>query len=184
MAIVCMVNSSAVDETSHEFQTDTHNRNDSKCQQLSTNEAQRYNGEFTWNKNQVANIFSAIYFGLIPLTIPVGIIADRMGAKWPMLISVLLSSIFTLLTPVTANAGYGYMIALRLLMGMAQAAAWPCLNVLSTKWAPKAEKSAFIAITTAGNQISFIIAMPMSAELCAHGFAGGWPSIFYVSGKV
>ncbi|CAK5081762.1 unnamed protein product [Meloidogyne enterolobii] len=56
----------------------------------------------------------------------------------------------------------------------------PCVNVLIAHWFPLAEKSTAIAISTTGNQISVIIAMFLTAELCVLEFLGGWASAFYI----
>ena len=36
---------------------------------------------------------------------------------------------------------------------------------------------------TVGNLLGTIVALPLSGLLAAKGFAGGWPSIFYVFGE-
>ena len=43
-------------------------------------------------------------------------------------------------------------------------------------------KSLFLFLY-AGSQVGTIISYPLSGWLCANGFAGGWPSVFYVFGN-
>ncbi len=35
-----------------------------------------------------------------------------------------------------------------------------------------------------GGNLGAVLTMPLSAYLVQHGFAGGWPSVFYVTGSV
>ena len=35
-----------------------------------------------------------------------------------------------------------------------------------------------------GTQLGNALCFPIASFLCAHGFDGGWPSVFYVLGKI
>ena len=49
-------------------------------------------------------------------------------------------------------------------------------------WVPQSERSTALAILNVGGNIGAIITLPLSGHLSERGFAGGWPSVFYVSG--
>uniref|UniRef100_A0A915D4Q8 Inorganic phosphate cotransporter n=1 Tax=Ditylenchus dipsaci TaxID=166011 RepID=A0A915D4Q8_9BILA len=70
------------------------------------------------------------------------------------------------------------LVAVRFLMGCGQGILVPCMNVLIAHWFPMSEKSTAIAIATTGNQISVIVAMLLTAELCQFTWLGGWLSPF------
>ena len=57
------------------------------------------------------------------------------------------------------------------------------MSAMWAKWAPKGERAILISLTYAGCQFGNVVTLPTSGLLCERGFAGGWPSIFYVFGK-
>lgn len=59
---------------------------------------------------------------------------------------------------------------------------WSGLGTSYPHWAPPIERSTLQSISSAGSQIGNLISLPMSGWLCANGFDGGWPSIFYIMG--
>lgn len=38
-------------------------------------------------------------------------------------------------------------------------------------------------IFLSGAMMGSVVGMPLSGALCEHGFSGGWPSIFYITGN-
>ncbi|KJH40969.1 hypothetical protein DICVIV_13065 [Dictyocaulus viviparus] len=56
------------------------------------------------------------------------------------------------------------------------------MSVLVGRWFPDTEKSTALAIATTGNQLSVIVAMFATAELCQLPLFGGWPMAFHTYG--
>merc|ERR1719167_666322 len=52
---------------------------------------------------------------------------------------------------------------------------------MMAKWAPPAERSRFIAYTSAGSCLGTVFSMPISGLLCDYL---GWESVFYVFGAI
>uniref|UniRef100_F1L297 Sialin n=1 Tax=Ascaris suum TaxID=6253 RepID=F1L297_ASCSU len=178
-AIVCMVNSTAVGGGSdgHAGSCKPEN-NDSES---STNEIE---GSLLWSKGTQGSVLSAFFWGYIFSQILGGYIAGRYGGKYVIGVSVLLSSVLNLISPVSANASVAIFIAIRVLLGVSQGVIFPAFHSLWAQWAPPFERSLLTGISYAGNQIGNTIVMPISGVLCQHGFAGGWPSVYYVLGAV
>ena len=51
------------------------------------------------------------------------------------------------------------------------------------KWAPVGERATLVSLSFSGQNLANAVAFPTAALLCKHGFAGGWPSVFYVCGE-
>jgi ACS family sodium-dependent inorganic phosphate cotransporter-like MFS transporter 5 len=52
------------------------------------------------------------------------------------------------------------------------------------KWFPTQERTIAIAATQFGGNIGAVFMSPMAGYLAKHGYAGGWPSIFYTSSLI
>jgi ACS family sodium-dependent inorganic phosphate cotransporter-like MFS transporter 5 len=99
-------------------------------------------------------------------------------------IGVLCTSVLTLLTPLAARWHVNALIALRILEGIGEGVTFPAMHTLFARWAPPAERSGAVTFVYAGCQLGTVIGMPLSGVLCDYGFAGGWPSVFYVFGII
>jgi len=95
---------------------------------------------------------------------------------------VLTTAVLTLLTPVAARFSAYMLIALRVLEGIGEGVTFPSMHALLSCWIPPLERSRAVTFIYSGAQLGTVIAMPLSGYLCDHGFAGGWPSAFYVFG--
>ena len=132
------------------------------------------------------------------LTLKGGWIAQKTGAKFVLIMSILVGSLSLLTTPWVAHFGYIPLIACRLVMGIMHGAFWPAMFCLWSHWAPPIERSrlgsntAFspfitrgsvsfasrlVGISSSGAQVGNIIGFSFSSYLSIHG---GWPSGFKV----
>ncbi len=109
-----------------------------------------------------------------------GRITDMFGAKWLTAISIFTPAILSALTPIAANFSVGLLIAIRVTIGVFHGCTYASLFSLYANWFPSTERPSAIAGLAFGANLGSMITFPLAGYLCEYGFAGGWPSVFYV----
>ncbi|KAK6625572.1 hypothetical protein RUM43_005871 [Polyplax serrata] len=142
------------------------------------------NGEYVWDSTVQGYVLSSFFYGYVITQIPFGILAKKYGAKWFLGVGMLINSVFAFLVPVSADLGIGWLIVCRFIQGLGEGPIVPCTHALLAKWIPPNERSRMGAFVYAGAQFGTVVSMPLSGLLAEYGFAGGWPSIFYVFGII
>ncbi|XP_019853503.1 PREDICTED: sialin-like [Amphimedon queenslandica] len=137
---------------------------------------------YNWTPTEQGFLLSAFFVGYIITQIPGGWLAQRFSAKYVFGVGILATAIFTLLTPLAASLGIWVLVAVRILEGIFEGVTFPSNHTLWGKWAPPAERSRLITFVFAGQYVGNILSFPLTALLCKYGFAGGWPSAFYLCG--
>ena len=100
---------------------------------------------------------------------------SKYGGKELFGIGILLTGLFTLLTPPAAYLGVGWLIALRVLEGITEAVTFPAYNQLMGQWVPKYERSFFSAFACSGGTLGNVITSPVVGYLCTLSLWDGWP---------
>ncbi|RVE44694.1 hypothetical protein evm_010652 [Chilo suppressalis] len=178
VAIVAMVNHTALPVVAEAM--------DTECGEVSnqTHHASSQDGSFVWSSTLQGYILSSFFYGYVITQIPFGILSKRYGARYFLGVGMLINSVFGLLVPVAANAGYQWLIFVRFIQGLGEGPIVPCSHAMLAKWIPPNERSRMGAAVYAGAQFGTVISMPLSGLLSEYGFSGGWPSIFYVFGLI
>ncbi|KAJ1524730.1 hypothetical protein ONE63_009613 [Megalurothrips usitatus] len=181
VAIVAMVNQTALprEELVVEECPGTHSNN-TQVGHIDPTE----DGEFIWETATQSFILSAFFYGYVLTQIPFGIMAKKYGAKYFLGVGMLVNSVFGLLVPEAARWGLAPLIVVRFVQGLGEGPIVPCTHAMLAKWIPPSERSRLGAFVYAGAQFGTVISLPLSGLLSRYGFAGGWPSIFYVFGAV
>ena len=60
----------------------------------------------------------------------------------------------------------------------------PAIYALIARWSPPQYRSVLVSVVFLGSNLGIVVGMVLTGVLCDHGFAGGWPSAFYVFGTV
>ncbi|XP_067626518.1 putative inorganic phosphate cotransporter isoform X2 [Eurosta solidaginis] len=179
VAIVAMVNHTAISKEITEIWDD-------ECPNQNLTEVDNgQDGDFAWSSSLQGYILSSFFYGYVITQIPFGILAKKYGAMGFLGWGMLINSVFAFLVPVAAYKGGVFgLCAIRFIQGLGEGPIVPCTHALLAKWIPPNERSRMGAAVYAGAQFGTIISMPLSGLLAEYGFAGGWPSIFYVFGAV
>ncbi|GFQ97413.1 hypothetical protein TNCT_257221, partial [Trichonephila clavata] len=185
VAIVAMVNSTAVYD-------DSKNNISSKECLISTPSSNYTNstknvlkeGTFIWSSNLQGVVLGAYFYGYCFSQIPGGRLAEIFSGKWVFGISTIFTAFLSLLTPLAAHNGIGYLVAIRALQGLAQGVGLPVMSYMIGQWAPDSEKGIINTLVHAGINVGTIVAMPLVGFLCETDLFEGWPSAFYVSGMI
>ncbi|CAG2113555.1 unnamed protein product [Medioppia subpectinata] len=140
------------------------------------------NGEFDWDQKTQGVILGAFFYGYVLFQVLGGRLAELFGAKWLCAVSLALSSLLNALTPIIARARiYWLLLASRVVLGAFQSVLFPACYALVAKWTPEHERSVVLSLPLIGGNIGTIVTSALTGYLTEEGFAGGWPSVFYVS---
>ncbi|XP_072534238.1 sialin [Salminus brasiliensis] len=164
--------------------TSSSSSNDSVCPRHTSPARPKHNhtaSVYDWDSETQGWILGSFFYGYIFTQIPGGYLARKYGAKWLLGVGILGTVIFTLLTPVAADLGAGYLIAVRVLEGIGEGVTFPAMHAMWASWAPPLERSRLLTISYAGAQLGTVVALPLSGQIC---FYLDWTYVFYIFGAV
>jgi ACS family glucarate transporter-like MFS transporter len=128
-------------------------------------------------------IFSAFGWAYVIAQLPGGWLLDRFGSRAVYAASILLWSLFTLLQGaagfLTGGVLVGTLFTLRLLVGFAEAPAFPGNSRIVAAWFPGSERGTAAAIFNSGQYFATVMFAPVMGWL-THSF--GWQSVFVFLG--
>ncbi|CAL1547223.1 unnamed protein product [Lymnaea stagnalis] len=189
VAIICMVRTPTVNITDLNNLTDIIGRNTSAADGVCGGDSNagvdkdtNDRAEFDWDKATRSELLSMYFYGYIFTQIPSGWLASRYGGKRVWGFFMLICSLCTLLTPVSARIHVHMAYAVRFILGFAAGVTFPCVHAMLGKWSPPFERSKMASYTFAGPLLGNIATFSISGLLCQYGFDNGWGSIFYLSG--
>ncbi|XP_026331088.1 sialin-like, partial [Hyposmocoma kahamanoa] len=96
---------------------------------------------YNWNKPTQEMILFSFVVGYTSMMIPMGVIAQKLGGKIPIMMALGVNGVLSILTPwMAVFGGWLATCACRLLQGMTQAAFYPSIHTILGKWAPLSER--------------------------------------------
>ncbi|KAK4874653.1 hypothetical protein RN001_014013 [Aquatica leii] len=169
-----------VNTVNHKNSDTCPDQDDKEYSTVSTiNKTQLYN----WNEEIQGIILSSFYLGYVATQVPGGIIAEKFGGKYTMGLSIFLTAIFTLLTPLVVKVGdWPWLIVVRIFVGFGQGVVFPALTSMLAKWVPQSERSRIGTLAFSGVQIGNVIGNALSGIII--DLTKSWESIFYISGTI
>lgn len=139
-------------------------------------------GEFDWDEKTQGIILGAFFWGYVLTQVPGGRLAEILGGKLIYGYGVLITAIFTILTPIAAYYSVPGLVLVRILEGVGEGVTFPAMHAMLARWVPPLERSKFAALVYAGTNFGTIVSLPLSGWLCTLDYMGGWPLAFYIFG--
>jgi ACS family sodium-dependent inorganic phosphate cotransporter len=137
--------------------------------------------ELGWSQTEKGLVLSSFFVGYMLFMIAAGWLASRYGGKAVLGGAVLVWSAFTLLTPVAASSSLRALIAVRIGMGIGEAAMFPATVELYTRWIPVGERARAVARTLSGIPIGTVGGLLITGWIVGRTH---WSMAFYSFGVV
>ncbi|XP_040839887.1 probable small intestine urate exporter [Ochotona curzoniae] len=144
-------------------------------------ESQAIAPEYDWNPETQGVILSSLNYGSFVAPLPSGYVAGVFGAKYVVGAGLLISSVLTLLIPLSADAGVAALIVVRVIQGIAQVTVLTGQYSIWVKWAPPLERSQLISIAASGGMLGSFLVFIVGGLICQ---TIGWPYVFYIFGGI
>jgi ACS family D-galactonate transporter-like MFS transporter len=117
--------------------------------------------EFGLTPVEVGLLFSAFFWSYAILQVPVGMVLDRFGVMTVSRVGAFLWGVAS--GVVVLASGFGTIFAARVLLGVAEAPAFPANSKATGYWFPRSERSLATAIFDAAAKFSNVIGVPLVA---------------------
>ncbi|XP_035678407.1 sialin-like [Branchiostoma floridae] len=137
--------------------------------------------KFSWDPITQGRILGAYSYGHVFSQVMGGFLEARFGGKKVLGLSMLLSSVLTLFTPVAAFSGEWWLFVVRVLVGFVQGVVYPSTFGMLSRWAPPAERSSLLTIASLGETFGVFIGFSLTAYLIVQC---GWAVTLYITGAV
>ena len=138
---------------------------------------------YDWSPKTQGVILGSFWYSYMCMQVPSGRMAEESGGKWIVAVSLIGSAVINLITPLITGSMTA-LVTSRVVLGVLQGGIFPSCYAMLYKWMPQKERSFALAFMDVGGTIGSIVAASLTGYLSEHGFAGGWPSSFYVSGII
>jgi ACS family sodium-dependent inorganic phosphate cotransporter len=138
-------------------------------------------GEFGWTQTMKGLVLSSFFIGYMSFMFASGWLATRFGGRRVLGAAVLAWTACTLVTPLAAGLSFGALIAVRIAMGVGEAAVFPASIELYSRWVPAGERARAIGWCMNGIPAGMVVGLAVGGWLVARC---GWPTAFYAFGAL
>ncbi|CAK9829816.1 SLC17A5 [Anthophora retusa] len=173
ITIVAMVNTTSKDGGTGPACTATTVGNSSH----KTTELINYGERYEWNQHIQALLLSGYFYGVLPASIPAGVLAEKYGGTKVVAFATLIPAVLNLLMPWASGIHYGLVFALRFMMGFFGGAVYPALHAMIARWVPPSEKGMFVW-TMQGGPFGTVVTFALCGQIIS---AFGWKVAYYVT---
>lgn len=146
---------------------------------LAANEAQHE--RFNWSPEMQGIVMGCFFWTYFLCQTPSGFIAGRFGGYVPICVSLVVSGIVSIVAPFVTHISVYILVALRVILGIVQAAIFPGLFVLACSWVPLHERSSAIAFADVSANIGSLVSFFISGFVIK---AYGWKMMFWLPGTL
>lgn len=115
-----------------------------------------------WSQSFTGIVQSSFLWGYLMSPIVGGALVDYYGGKLVMAWGVALWSVATFLTPWAAETSLWSLLAMRVLLGLAEGVALPSMNNMVSRWFPKTERSRAVGLAMAGFNLGSAVGLLIS----------------------
>lgn len=137
--------------------------------------------QFNWSEQQRGYILSSFFWGYASGQVPFSKLAQYIGAKPIVMMSIFLPGAIGFLFPYIAKKSFPAALVARVLIGLFSSGLYPSIYHLFPHWIPSDESTVLVPLATCGNYFGEIIGFAISGWLI--GFCN-WAVLFYVFGLV
>ncbi|MGH8783280.1 MFS transporter [Paraburkholderia sp.] len=141
--------------------------------------APRLQAEFHLSSIEMGIVMSAFFWSYALLQLPAGALADRFGQKIVLGGAVLWWSLATAATGLAS--GFKSLVALRVMLGIGEAGAYPSNAGIASRWFPPTERATVAGIFDSGSKFGGAVGLPLVAWMLA---VFNWKLTFAISGAL